>query len=92
MSVRQSVCPASYNIRLTTKYLCFRIKKTEGMRARRLLEEFKNCDEDQFNAITDALEKENQSHLAKLLKKPMDEITDETEVNTGSDFIGIYGQ
>nr|XP_022334816.1 leucine-rich repeat and IQ domain-containing protein 1-like [Crassostrea virginica] len=66
-------------------------KKTEGMRARRLLEEFNNCDEDQFNALTDALEKENQGHLAKLLKKTMDEIKEETEANTGSDFIGdIY--
>ena len=64
---------------------------TEGMRARRLLEEFNNCDEDQFNALTDALEKENQGHLAKLLKKTMDEIKEETEANTGSDFIGIYG-
>ena len=63
---------------------------TEGMRARRLLEEFNNCDEDQFNALTDALEKENQGHLAKLLKKTMDEIKEETEANTGSDFIGIY--
>ena len=60
------------------------------MRARRLLEEFNNCDEDQFNALTDALEKENQGHLAKLLKKTMDEIKEETEANTGSDFIGIY--
>ncbi|XP_078334321.1 uncharacterized protein LOC111132751 isoform X2 [Crassostrea virginica] len=66
-------------------------KMTEGMRARRLLEEFNNCDEDQFNALTDALEKENQGHLAKLLKKTMDEIKEETEANTGSDFIGdIY--
>ncbi|XP_078334323.1 uncharacterized protein LOC111132726 isoform X2 [Crassostrea virginica] len=63
-------------------------KKTEGMKARRLLVEFKNCDEDQFNAITDALEKENQGHLAKLLKKTMDEIKEEIEANTGSDFIG----
>lgn len=62
------------------------------MKARRLLVEFKNCDEDQFNAITDALEKENQGHLAKLLKKTMDEIKEEIEANTGSDFIGIYGQ
>lgn len=57
------------------------------MQARRLLEEFKNCDADQFTAITDALEKENQGHLAKLLKKTMEDIKNE-EANTGSDFVG----
>lgn len=62
-------------------------KNSEGMQARRLLEEFKNCDADQFTAITDALEKENQGHLAKLLKKTMEDIKNE-EANTGSDFVG----
>lgn len=62
-------------------------KKTEGMKARRLLEEFKNCDADQFTSITEALEKENQGHLAKLLKKTMEDIKNE-EANTGSDFVG----
>lgn len=57
------------------------------MKARRLLEEFKNCDADQFTAITEALEKENQGHLAKLLKKTMEDIKNE-EANTGSDFVG----
>lgn len=57
------------------------------MKARRLLEEFKSCDADQFTAITEALEKENQGHLAKLLKKTMEDIKNE-EANTGSDFVG----
>lgn len=62
-------------------------KNTEGMKARRLLKEFKNCDADQFTAITEALEKEHQGHLAKLLKKTVEDIKNE-EANTGSDFVG----
>ncbi|XP_065941244.1 myb-like protein X [Magallana gigas] len=62
-------------------------KKTEGMQARRLLEEFKNCNAEQFASITEALERENQGHLAKLLKKTMEDIKNE-EANAGSDFVG----
>lgn len=57
------------------------------MKARRLLEELKNCKADQFTALAEALEKENQGHLAKLLKKTMEDITYK-EANTGSDFVG----
>lgn len=57
------------------------------MQARRLLEEFKNCNADQFASITEALERENQGHLAKLLKKTMEDIKNE-EANAGSDFVG----
>lgn len=57
------------------------------MQARRLLEEFKNCNAEQFASITEALERENQGHLAKLLKKTMEDIKNE-EANAGSDFVG----
>lgn len=57
------------------------------MQARRLLEEFKNCNAKQFASITEALERENQGHLAKLLKKTMEHIKNE-EANAGSDFVG----
>lgn len=57
------------------------------MQARRLLEEFKNCNAEQFASITEALERQNQGHLAKLLKKTMEDIKNE-EANAGSDFVG----
>ncbi|XP_062599787.1 uncharacterized protein LOC134261367 [Saccostrea cucullata] len=64
-----------------------KIQNSEGKKARRLLEEFKDCDMDQFSAMTDALEKENQGHLAQYLKKTMSEMKEE-EANMGCDFVG----